>query len=91
MKCVRGFAFSPGAPLRGGAGLGSLSSTAMRYLGSAGCGMLKFLEKLLFQRNLCLHDSHETIWLQKEAPFMVKLGERGLQNYFCNAAAKAAV
>jgi hypothetical protein len=41
-----------------------------------------FLEELIFQRNLCYHASQETIWLQKEAPFGVKLGERGPPNHF---------
>jgi len=35
-----------------------------------GSGMLRFLEKLLFQRNFCYHASHKTIWLPKEEPFL---------------------
>ena len=40
-----GFGLSPGAPLPGGAGLGSISSIAVEYLGSEGAGMPKLLKK----------------------------------------------
>jgi hypothetical protein len=36
MSCTGGLRFSPGAPLPGGTGLGSLISTPLRYLGSGG-------------------------------------------------------
>lgn len=41
----------------------------------------KLLDKLLFQRKLCYHASQETIWLQKDSPFVVKLGMRGPQPF----------
>jgi hypothetical protein len=58
--------FSSIAPLSGGDGLGSLTFTAARYLGSGGCGMLKFLKNFLFQGNLCYHGVDERTRLQEQ-------------------------
>ena len=55
-----------------------------------GCGMRKFLKKLLFQRNLCYHAFHETIWLQKRELVRVKLVEKAPQKRFLTAVAKPA-
>ena len=52
--------------------------------------MRKFLKKLLFQRNLCYHAFHETIWLQKRELVRVKLGEKASQKRFLTAVAKPA-
>jgi len=45
--------FSSIAPLQGGAGLGSLASTAAKCPGFWGCGVPKIQGKITFQRNLC--------------------------------------
>ena len=42
----------------------------------------QLLKRYLFPRNLCYHASQETIWLQKEAPYGVKLGEGGAPKPF---------
>ena len=50
-------------------------------------------EKIPFSpspRNLCYYASQETIGLQEEAPFGVKLEEKGSQNHFWTARANEA-
>jgi len=43
---------------------------AVRYPRSDGQVCQKFRGKLFFQRNLCYHASHKTIWLREDEPSM---------------------
>jgi hypothetical protein len=80
---------SSGAPLPRGAGLGSLSSTAVKCLGSEGVVWSPFL-KILFFHNFYYHASHEINWRPKEKLFGVKLGMSGPQPHFLTAVAQVA-
>ena len=65
-----------GLPLPGGAGLGFLRSTALRYPGSGGV-VCPNSEKITFPQNLCYHASQQINGLQKRELVGVKFGERG--------------
>jgi len=64
--CPYGLGFPPGAPLPGGAGLGSLGSMALRFLGSEGNVYKNFQGKAFYQGNLCYHGVAERIRLQEQ-------------------------
>lgn len=77
-----GLRFPTDSPLPSGAALGSLSSTALRYLGSEGVVCQKSRGKSFFQRNLCYHVVGERIWLQEQKLWGIFPGQRGLKNHF---------
>ena len=87
--CPCGLGFSFSAPLSGGAGLESLRSTALRFLGSEGKVRQKFKGKVLYQGNLCYHYAEEESASRTET-----LGDffrvRGPKDLFWIVVAKAA-
>jgi hypothetical protein len=58
--------FSSISPLSGSAWLGSLSSTAVRYLGSGNAVGSNFIKKIRFQVNLCYHGADWRIRLKEK-------------------------
>src|SRR5208337_5345657 len=74
--------FPPVLPLPISAGLGSLSSTALRFLGSDRKVCQKFKEKVFYQGNLCYHGIDERIRLQEQKLWAIFPGPRGPKNQF---------
>jgi hypothetical protein len=64
--CPCGLRLSFGSPLPINAGLGSLNSTAVRYLGSKGVVCKGIRGKLFFRRNLWYHAADKRIRLQEQ-------------------------
>jgi hypothetical protein len=52
--------------------------------------MLRFLEKLLFQRKFCYHGADERIRLQEQKLWGIFSGPKGPKNQFSTAADKVA-
>jgi hypothetical protein len=70
--------------------LASLSSGAVRYLGSEGEVCQELREKLFFQRNLCYHAVDERIRLQEQKLWGIFPGPSGPKSLSSIEAAKVA-
>jgi hypothetical protein len=83
--------FSFSLPLAGGAGLESLSSMALRNLGSVGKGMFKIpIKNNFIHGKLCYYLNDKRIRLKESKIFDISLAPKSPKNHFLTAATKVA-